>query len=134
MEYKSEPPNYLLTSMKSYQKLRDQLDATKKEIGVCRRRIADSSGIFITQRPLRSGADYGDAGYRSSEGHSEDSFSEGGNLHVTAPGMGSLSVTGSVGDKVGAKNKFGALATENLLEFGAGSQGTPMRRLEVWRR
>ena len=43
---------------------------------------------------------------------------------MTEPGMGSLTVTGPVGDKVDAKGKFGAVATENLLEFGAGSQGS----------
>ena len=89
MEYKSESPNYLLASMESYRKLREQLDAMKQEIGAWRRRISDSSSTFITPRPLRSGADYRDTGYRSSEGHSEDSFSEGGNLQVTEPGMGS---------------------------------------------
>jgi len=37
--------------------------------------------------------------------------------------MGSLTVTGPVRDKVDAKGRIGAVATENLIEFGAGSQG-----------
>ena len=75
MEYKSEPPNYLLASMESYQKLRDQLDAVKREIGAWRMRSTDGEGTFITPRPLRSSADFGDTSSRSSEGHPKDSCS-----------------------------------------------------------
>ena len=40
--------------------------------------------------------------------------------------MGSLAVTGPTGVEVGAKSKFGVMATEaDLLEFGAGNQGYP---------
>ena len=94
------------------------IEAAKVEVEAPRKESTNGDGTFITPRPLRSGADFGNTGGQSSEGHSEDSCTGGGSLHVTAPGMDSLSVTGPVGVKVGAKGKFGAVATEDLLEFG----------------
>ena len=81
MEYKSESPNYSLTSMQ----------ATQKQIGAWRKGISDRSSTVITSQPLRSGSDFGDTSSRSSRGHLEDSFSEGGSLnavsytHLTLP-------------------------------------------------
>ena len=115
----------LLTIMESYRKLRNLIETVTKEVEGPRKESTDGEGALITPRPLRSSTDFGDTRSRSSEGHSEDSCSGGGSLHVTAPGMGSLSVTGPVGVKVGAKDKFGAVATKNLLEFGAGSRCFP---------
>ena len=44
---------------------------------------------------------------------------------MTAPGMGSLSVTGPIGDRVGATDKSGAGAMENFIDFGGGVRGFP---------
>ena len=82
-------------------------------------------GTVITPQSLRSGSDFGDTSSWSSRGHLEDSFSEGGSLNVTAPGMGSLSITGPIGDRIGATDKSGAGAMENLIDFGEGNRGFP---------
>ena len=103
MEYKSEPHNYLLASMESYQKLRDELETAKREIGTWRRRSTDGEGAFVTSRPLRSSTGFSDTRYRSSEGHLEGNCAEGGNLLVAEPG--SLTITGPVGVEVGAKGR-----------------------------
>ena len=111
--------------MESFRKLRSLL---RNEVEAPRKQSTGEESALITPRPLRSSADFGDTRSRSSEGHLEDSCTEGGSLHVAAPGMGSLAVTGPAGVEVGAKGKLGAVATEDLLEFGAGNQGYPMRR------
>ena len=115
----SPKPTQLIAIMEGYRKLRNLIEAAKVEAP--RRESTGGEGTFITPKPIRSGADFGNTSSWSSEGHPEDSCSGGGSLNVTAPGMGSLSVTGPVGDKVGAKDKFGAVAMENLVDFGEGN-------------
>jgi len=115
----------LLAIMEGYRKLRNLIEAAKVEVEAPRKESTRGEGTFITPRPLRSGADFGNTSSRSSEGHSEDTCSGGGSLQVMAPGMGSLSVTEPVGGKFGAKGKFGAVATEDLLVFGADNRGFP---------
>ena len=39
--------------------------------------------------------------------------------------MGSITVMGPTGVEVGAKGKLGAVATEDLIDFGAGNKGYP---------
>ena len=89
------------------------------------RRNGSTENSFITPRPLRSGTDFGDTGYRSGEGHLEDKCSRGGNLEVTEPGMGSLTVTGPTGEQDGARGKLGAVATDDLIDLRAGNRGFP---------
>ena len=102
--------NSLFTSLESPKKLRLKLEAVSSDIEERTKRHIYRELPFITPRPLRSGTGFGDTGYRSSEGHLEDNCSGGGNLEVTEPGMGSLTVTGPTGVEVGAKGKLGAVA------------------------
>ena len=44
---------------------------------------------------------------------------------MTAPGMGSLSVTGPIGGRIGATDKSGVEAMENLIDFGGSARSFP---------
>ena len=111
--------------MEGYKKLRNLLETTEAETEAPGKEGTGGKGTVITPQPLRSGSDFGDTSSWSSRGHLEDSFSEGGSLNVTAPGMGSLSVTGPIGGRIGATDKSGVGATEDLIDFGEGNRGFP---------
>jgi len=91
-----EPPKttQLITIMEGYRKLRNLIGAAKAETEAPREERTGGRCTIITPQPLRSGSDFGDTRSRRHRGPSEDGSSEGGSLNVTAPGMGSLSVTG----------------------------------------
>jgi len=118
----SPKPTQLIAIMEGYRKLRNLIETAKVEaLG----KEGTGESTVITPQPLRSGSDFGDTSSRSSRGQLEGSFSEGGSLNVTAPGMGSLSIMGPIGDRVGATDKSGAGAVENLIDFGEGNRGFP---------
>jgi len=108
----SPKPTQLIAIMEGYRKLRNLIEAAKVETEAPGKEGTGGKGTVITPQPLRSGSDFGDTSSRSSRGHLEDSSSEGGSLNVMAPGMGSLSVTGPIGDRIGATDKSGAGAME----------------------
>ena len=83
----SPKPTQLIAIKEGYRKLRNLLKAAKVEIEAPGKEGTGESTV-MTPQPLRSGSDFGDTSSRSSRGQVEDSFSEGGSLNVTAPGMG----------------------------------------------
>ena len=106
MEDYADIHNYFLATPDSFRKLRYVPEMVKVEDKAPKKDITGEDA-FIAQTPLRPVGDFRSTRFWGSQGHVEDTFSEGGgrggNVLLSEPG--SLTVTGLAGVVVGAKGK-----------------------------
>ena len=114
MDEFSDLHNYLLATPESFRKLRYVPETVEKKDKTLKKEDISGVDAFITQAPLWLVGDFQSTRFWGSQGHVEDTCSEGGgrggNVLLSEPG--SLTITGPAGVVVRAEGKLGAVSIE----------------------